>query len=490
MANKLLPNYRAMMEKAIEVMHQSVAERRSDGRPDLLVGAVLLRPDGTYETAARGELREGNHAEFTLLERKCIGEKLEGCILFTTLEPCLHRNTPKRGCAKHIVSARIKQVYVGIEDDNPAVAGKGIKHLEQHGVIVKMFDSELQEQIVNANQEFFKWARLLEEKSQVEPVNLSKYEGPLVSVAVGDLSRIALEAYREKMGIKAHVGSLAFSRQFIKQGLFVGEADEPIPSGFGFLLFGSDVRQLIPQAGVLARVEFADGTSSREEFGQAMVLIPHQVEAWLRKVLPSTLDLSRMERREQINLPFEMIREAVVNALVHRDYDIEGQKCQLVVNADTIIIKSPGHPIAPITLEQMRSFSAPMKSRNPLLHFVFARMGMAEEQGFGLRSLKNFAEKFGLPLPTYAMEGESLVLTIFRTSEGFIKGLGALAQHLTSQEVRGWQQLASVVEITQSAYSSQLGVTARTAQRHLSHFVELGLLRRSGNGRASKYIKP
>lgn len=83
-----------------------------------------------------------------------------------------------------------------------------------------------------------------------------------------------------------------------------------------------------------------------------------------------------MERREQVDLPFEVIREAVVNALIHRDYDIAGQKCQLVVNADTITIKSPGGPISPITLDQMRSFTAPMKSRNPVLHFVFARMGI------------------------------------------------------------------------------------------------------------------
>lgn len=98
---------RQMMEKAIEVMRQSVPEHRSDGSPSPMVGAVLVRPDGSIETAARGELREGNHAEFILLERKCPGERLDGCLLFTTLEPCLNRNHPKRGCARHLVGARI-----------------------------------------------------------------------------------------------------------------------------------------------------------------------------------------------------------------------------------------------------------------------------------------------------------------------------------------------------------------------------------------------
>ena len=99
---------RRMMEKAIDVMRQSVPEHRPDASPSPAVGAVLVRPDGSIETAARGELREGNHAEFILLERKCAGERLDGCILFTTLEPCLNRNDRKRGCARHILSARIR----------------------------------------------------------------------------------------------------------------------------------------------------------------------------------------------------------------------------------------------------------------------------------------------------------------------------------------------------------------------------------------------
>jgi len=162
----------------------------------------------------------------------------------------------------------------------------------------------------------------------------------------------------------------------------------------------------------------------------------------------------------------------------------------MVVNADTITIKSPGGPIAPITLEQMRSFTAPMKSRNPVLHYVFARMGMAEEQGFGLTSLKQQAEKLGLPLPSYSMEGDSLVLTIYRSKAAATATLGTILEELTDEEQEGWKFVAGRTGTTQSEYARNLGVTARTAQRHLSHFVELGLLRRVGRGPATKYLKP
>ena len=354
---------RKMMEKAINVMRSSVAEKRTDGKPNPLVGAVLVRPDGSIETASRGELREGNHAEFTLLERKCAGEKLDGSVLFATLEPCLDRNHPKRGCARHIVSARIKEVWVGIEDDNPAVKGKGIEHLRQHGVTVHMFDLDLQEIIIEENRSFFEWARQQLEKPEEKPIKLSKYEDPIAAVTFGDLSEKALSRYQARAKFAVAAGSSDFQRLLLQQGVLVDAGGRIVPSGFGLALFGKDPSVAMPQARLLARAELADGKSTRAEFGQALVFIPNELEMWLKKVLPSTLDRSRMERREQVDLPFEMIREAVVNALIHRDYDLTGQKCQLIVGPDMITIKSPGGPIPPITLEQMNSFKAPIKSR-------------------------------------------------------------------------------------------------------------------------------
>jgi hypothetical protein len=68
---------RKLMEKAVEVMQQSIAEPRADGKASPRVGAVLWKPDGTVETACRGELRQGDHAEYTLLERKSRDARLE-----------------------------------------------------------------------------------------------------------------------------------------------------------------------------------------------------------------------------------------------------------------------------------------------------------------------------------------------------------------------------------------------------------------------------
>ncbi len=57
------------MKIAVDVMRKSIEERKND-KPSPYVGAVLVFPDGSYDTAYRGELREGDHAEYTLLDKK------------------------------------------------------------------------------------------------------------------------------------------------------------------------------------------------------------------------------------------------------------------------------------------------------------------------------------------------------------------------------------------------------------------------------------
>ena len=79
---------RKMMVNAVEAMRRSINEPRDDGKASPLVGAVLVKPDGSVDTAFRGELRHGDHAEFTLIERKHRDDRLDGSVVFATLEPC------------------------------------------------------------------------------------------------------------------------------------------------------------------------------------------------------------------------------------------------------------------------------------------------------------------------------------------------------------------------------------------------------------------
>ena len=134
-------------------------------------------------------------------------------------------------------------------------------------------------------------------------------------------------------------------------------------------------------------------------------------------------------------------------------------------------------------MEQIRDFDAPMLSRNPVLHFVFAQMGLAEERGLGLKSLKVRSREMGLPLPTYSWKAPYLVLSIFLTREGATELLAPdLRSKMSDSELAGFQWLASVGTAQTSEYATARNVDARTARRHLKLFVELGLAQITGSG--------
>lgn len=471
-----------------------MAEPRDDGKLSPFVGAVLVKPNGSMDQACRGELRDGDHAEFTLLERKNRDKKLDGSVLYVTLEPCAPgaRGERKLSCAERVVLARINKVYVGVEDPDPLVDRRGIQYMQDHDIDVVMFDRDLQGVISAVNEPFFTQA--LERAQQAvgtigEPTTLSDLDRQLPSAALADLSTRALSVYRERAMIESGVGTTEFAARLAQQGVLVADSAGVLqPSAFGLMLFGANPRVSIPQAGLLATIQYPDGRIETRDFDGPLVLIPEALEGWLRGMLPHVVARDRMERQSVDELPFEVVREAVVNALVHRDYDIGGAKCQLIVDEDTVVVRSPGRPVPPIALEQLQGFDAPMLSRNPRLHYAFAKMRLAEERGLGLKSFGEQARKHGLPLPRYEWNDPYLTLTLFRNADAAVAVLPAsIVGSMSSSQATGWKWFAATGVTTSAEYAAARAVGIRTARRHLSAFVELGLARTEGTGPSTVY---
>ena len=127
MDNTLMEN--EYMLRAIELAKKGAGAVN----PNPLVGAVIVK-DGRI-------IGEGYHARFGDLhaERNAIknakerGEDMRGAEIYVTLEPCCHHGH-QPPCTEAVVEAGIKKVYVGSDDPNPLVAGKGLQFLNEHGV--------------------------------------------------------------------------------------------------------------------------------------------------------------------------------------------------------------------------------------------------------------------------------------------------------------------------------------------------------------------
>lgn len=488
MSKKQNFNPKTYMNLAIEEMKHSVNEPRNDGKESPKVGAVLIKPDGSQESSHRGELRYGDHAEFSLLERKNREKKLEGSILFTTLEPCAPgaRNHPKLSCAERIVNARIKEVWVGIEDPDPNVDRKGIKFLQDHGIIVHMFDSDLQKKIRNFNKDFIEQAeqRAKEVKEKKEPLLLSKIEDKVTLASFNDFSNSALEKFLNRANIEYQQDDPKLTQILMQLGVVT---EDGTPTGIGLLLFGKNPQLKFPQAVVKAEYVRPDGESELKDFEGPLVQMPLDIIDWVETRLGSFFTIEKGERKTKSEIdPF---REAIINAVVHRDYDLEGAPIYLKIDQDKAVIKSPGAPTKPITIDQLNSFSAPSLSRNPKLMYIFNQLSLVEQRGKGMSVLQKVYDELKLPLPHYSFNDPYLEFTLFRTKDILESLIGdEKYNQLNEDEKAGLLHLYNVKSISKSEYARHFGIINKTAQRHLAKMKELGIISDNGeNPNSPKY---
>ena len=138
-------------EKYMRLAMQLAGNAIGRTSPNPLVGAVIVKNN---RVVGCGWHRKAGtpHAEVHALNQA--GELAQGADVYVTLEPCAHYGkTPP--CAKALVEAKVKNVYGGLLDVNPKVAGKGFKILEDAGIHVEY--GFLQDELRKQNEVFFKW---------------------------------------------------------------------------------------------------------------------------------------------------------------------------------------------------------------------------------------------------------------------------------------------------------------------------------------------
>jgi len=477
---KIQMTSREYMELAIKVMNSSIQEPRDD-KVSPKVGAVLIKQDGSIETASRGELREGDHAEFTLLERKNRSVPLDGSTLFATLEPCApgSRNHPKLGCAERIVNARIKKVFVGIEDPDPKVDRKGINYLINSGVEVEMFPIDLQKQIRDSNKQFIKEAEERAKTAQKEPSKtvLSDKERIEPKAQLDDLNPDQIEYFIKKAKLGVDFRSVKFNRIFEQLGLLKKTENNYHPTGLGLLLFGTRPQYTYANALIRATYKTEGRGEDIDTIEGSLIEQVDKIQSWFEARIGKQINRSSAKRETIYDYPQVVLREAIVNAIVHRDYDIEGAPIYFEINDDAIIIKSPGEPVKPLKLDQIKQFSAPSLSRNPKIMYVFDQLELVEQRGLGFSTIKELPEKFDIPLPMVSYEEPYMIFTFPRSGDALkrIDDTPGLSE-LNNEELKGLYWIRAQREVNTRQYANHFDYGYKKAQRHLAKMKNLDLI--------------
>jgi len=258
----------------------------------------------------------------------------------------------------------------------------------------------------------------------------------------------------------------------------------------GVLLFGKRPQRLFPQAQV--RIGIFRGTEILDSHDYKGTLWTQLEEAMarFRQVLKVRFDiqveepsLQGLQRKEIWEYPLEALREALINALVHRDYT-QPTDIQIQIHEDRLEIWSPGELPPPLKAEELRG---PHRSvlRNPLLAQAFHFAGLIERWGTGTTRIIELCRQQDLPEPEFQNQQGGFLVTFAKdpyTPER-LRSLG-----LSERQIQ-------IVTILRSARSASLGelhrhfpsVTAKTIQRDLQALVEKGLVNATGEKKGRRY---
>lgn len=480
MANKKKMEPIDYMKISIEEMKKSVQERRKEGEVSPKVGAVLVRPDGTYTTAYRGELRDGDHAEYTLIERKCINENLKDCVVYSTLEPCFDRNPPKIGCCKRIAKARIKKVYVGTGDPFPSVNGKGIKYLLDHGIEVEFYPQELQKEIESLNADFIEYAKIKLSEKEQEVAKDYKEESERV---VASVDMTALDDKLLNRFLKASNVSSADKNQFLVD-MELADIDNNTlkPTGLGLLLFGKKPQSIYPNAVIKTTLKRNGQVIEANTIEGRIPLQLDEANKWYEKNMPSHINRDEAERKKVYDYPLNVIRELIGNAVVHRDYGLKGAPVYFEINDQSIIIKSPGLPEPPVTMEQIKSFSAPSFSRNPIIMYVLDKLNYAEQRGLGFETVKSLPS-MNMPLPSVKYNAPYIEVELPLSMQVAESMYGDLSE----KEIKVLEYIRTKGEATSADIQSYYGLEQKPVARILTKLKEKKYIESVGQARNTRY---
>ena len=217
-----------------------------------------------------------------------------------------------------------------------------------------------------------------------------------------DMDRIE-NYYRDvlKRSVPAQTDVDSWRQLLLNSDLLVAAGGDAVASTSGLLLFGENPNRRLPQAGVTAvafpGIEKDYNTVDEERIrGPLISRVSKRGAAVEKGVIDRTVDFVKRNmgsvawidggrRRRKRAYPLDAVREAVVNAVVHRDYAYEGTDIEVALYTDRLEVISPGCLPNGVTVEKMKE-GVVRVARNELLKEILRDYGYIEHYGMGVRT--------------------------------------------------------------------------------------------------------
>ena len=292
----------------------------------------------------------------------------------------------------------------------------------------------------NAWQVFVRRGSVSVEASREEEARLYQSSGllrydirPVAGTSLNDLDLRRLSAYFEYVREQETPDAedrLEWERLLINTDFMVEDRSRSIATVGGVLLFGLNPNRWLPQAGITAVAYEGDERdyAAREDARLRGPLAPlvnstkdivdngliDQAVNFVNRNIGHSANLIGARREDRSDYPAQAVREAIVNAVAHRDYTIAVADIEIAIFSDRIEILSPGRLPNTVTVEKMRS--GYRATRNELIKEVLRDYRYVDARGLGVpRKIVRLMREENGTEPGLVVEDERFTVTLYRS---------------------------------------------------------------------------
>lgn len=331
---------------------------------------------------------------------------------------------------------------------------------------------------------------------------------PVGEATLADLDEALIDRYLDRIAAAPSEDPWEILRS--RGCLAPAEDGSLVPTHAGILLFGRAPQRFLRSAELIC-VRYAGANMSdefvRQDLGGTLAEQARQAEAFVASNMRRGMQISGMMREDRTEYPIAVVREAIVNAIAHRDYSIRGEGIRLLMYGDRMEIYSPGRLPGHVTLENLID---ERYSRNEAIVAVLSDLGYIERLGYGIDRMIATMQEMGLPAPLFEETAAGFRVTLFTaiieepveqapppsaatTSSTALQSiLGSEPRphdFLNERQERALLHVNEHGRITNSDYQAlSPDVSAETIRRDLADLVDKNLLIRIGSKRATYYI--
>lgn len=202
----------------------------------------------------------------------------------------------------------------------------------------------------------------------------------------------------------------------------------------------------------------------------------------------NNLSLHDLTRKDIWEYPLDAIREAIINAIIHRDYNDYSSCVEVRIYDDKIWINNAGKLPSPLTVDDLKLPNHQSKPKNPLLAKVFYFAGLIERWGTGTHKMIQLCKNAGLPEPKFEnrQEGIGSFTVIFNKdmyTEEQLRKMG-----LNERQIRAVLYVKEKGKISNKEYRNFYNISDEMARLELSGLVNKNIFAIQGKGRNVHYV--